>query len=237
MTAALDYAGEELETFAAAENWKRYVRAQLGPYLIGRVAEVGAGIGETTRALRSAGTASSWLAIEPDHTMAAQVEAKAATGELGPQIEVFAGILADLPPQEQFDTIIYIDVLEHIADDRAELETARARLKPGGLIVVLAPAWPFLFSPFDAAIGHFRRYTRTMLRTVAPTEVREVRANYLDSVGMLASAANRFLLRQKAAGGGQVLVWDRLMVPISRVLDRLLLRSLGRSVVIVWQAK
>ena len=57
-----------------------------------------------------------------------------------------------------FDTILYVDVLEHIADDAAELARARRLLTPEGNLVVLAPAHQSLFSPFDAAVGHYRRY-------------------------------------------------------------------------------
>ena len=48
-----------------------------------------------------------------------------------------------LPAEAKFDAILYIDVLEHIEDDRAEMARAAARLKPGGALIVLAPAHPF----------------------------------------------------------------------------------------------
>lgn len=75
-----------------------------------------------------------------------------------------ATTLAALPRDSRFDTILYIDVLEHIADDRAELVEAARRLNPGGYLVVLSPAHQWLFTAFDAAIGHVRRYTAKSLR-------------------------------------------------------------------------
>ena len=231
---SLDYAGQELETFALAVNWKAYVRAALAPFIVGDVAEVGAGLGETTNALIVSPQARSWTAIEPDATMAGSIRARAEAGDFGRLVNVHAATLAQLPAGTDFDTVIYIDVLEHIEDDRGELMSALARLRPGGRIVVLSPAYQFLYSEFDRAIGHFRRYTAKQLRALTRPGTRVEASFYLDSVGMVASAANKLLLRQKMPGRGQVLTWDRLMVPLSRLIDPLVGRSFGRSVIVVW---
>jgi 2-polyprenyl-3-methyl-5-hydroxy-6-metoxy-1,4-benzoquinol methylase len=146
-----------------------------------------------------------------------------------------AGTLADLPPGQSFDTLLYIDVLEHIERDAAEMIRARDRLNDGGHLIVLAPAHPFLYTPFDAAVGHFRRYTRSSLRAAAPGGLRERSMRYLDAAGLLASAANRLLLGQAMPTLHQILFWDRFLIPVSRVADRLLGGSLGKSVLGVWE--
>ncbi len=230
------YVGEELESFALAVNWKSYVRTALHPWLAGRVAEVGAGIGETTKALRPDAPVASWVCIEPDPEMAAGLTRDAASGALGKAVSAHCGTLATLASDERFDTIIYVDVLEHIEHDAAELAEAARRLAPGGQIVVLSPAYPYLYSEFDRAIGHWRRYTTAMLRKIAPPGLTERSARYYDCVGMLASAANKLLLKQKLPTVAQVRTWDRFMVPVSRVIDPLFRFAFGRSVVIVWQA-
>ena len=112
---------------------------------------------------------------------------------------------------------------------------ATAHLQPGGHLVVLSPAHQFLYTPFDRAIGHFRRYSRASLRAAAPPELRETNLIYLDSVGMIASAANRLLLSQSMPSEHQILAWDRLMIPVSRVLDPLFLNRVGKSVVGIWR--
>lgn len=232
--ASLDYAGQELETFALAANWKGYVRASLAAHIVGDVAEVGAGLGETTKALIGSPQARSWTCIEPDAVMAGTIRAASDAGVYARTVEVHAGTLADLPAGKDFDTVIYIDVLEHIEDDLGELAAAFARLRPGGRIVVLSPAYQFLYCEFDRAIGHFRRYTAKQLCAITPPGARVQTTFYLDSVGMMASAANKLFLRQTMPGRDQVLTWDRLMVPLSRLVDPLIGRSFGRSVVAVW---
>jgi SAM-dependent methyltransferase len=224
--APFEYAGSELAVFEKAVHWKRYWRARIAPLVHGNVLEAGAGIGANTRLLADL-PYRSWTCLEPDAALAAQIELP--TG-LHRKI---TGTIADLA--ESFDTIIYIDVLEHIEDDAAEMARAAARLNRGGHVIVLAPAHGFLYTPFDAAIGHFRRYSRASLRSAAPAGLRESKIIYLDAAGLLASAANRLLLRQAMPTERQILAWDRLMIPISRAIDPLFGHRLGKSVLGVWQ--
>lgn len=230
----MDYPGRELESFALAQNWKAYVQRVLDRYLLGDVAEVGAGLGETTKALRPGSRARTWACIEPDPAMAQAIVAAEAKGDLGSNVAVHCATLAGMPEQARFDSIAYIDVLEHIEDDSGELRLAADRLRPGGRIVVLSPAFQWLYSEFDRAIGHYRRYSLKALRAAAPPGMAEEFCRYLDSAGLMASAANRFLLRQSMPSEAQVLTWDRLLVPVSRFVDPLFGYSFGRSVIMVW---
>jgi hypothetical protein len=136
----------------------------------------------------------------------------------------------------QFDSIVYIDVLEHIEEDTRELQLASACLRPGGHLVVLVPAHQWLFSPMDEAIGHFRRYNRGNLTAAgAEAGANLVRMEYLDAVGMAASLANRFLLRAEAPGVGQIKFWDTYMVPVSTAVDGIFGHRLGKSLLGVWR--
>ncbi len=232
MSAAFEYSGTELELFAHARNWKAYWSRMLAPYVRGDVLEVGAGLGTNTELLFTA-TDGRWTCLEPDPRMSDA--ARAAHAQLGARCEHLTGTLADVPAERTFDTLLYLDVLEHIEDDRGEATCAARRLRPGGRLVVLAPAHPSLFSPFDRAIGHFRRYDKASLRALAPEGLALERLFYLDSVGLAASLANRVMLKQSLPTLAQVRTWDRVLVPCSRVLDPLLLRSAGKTVVGVWR--
>jgi SAM-dependent methyltransferase len=223
------YPGGELTVFREARRWKAYWRDEIAPYVHGAVLEVGAGIGANTTALADLEW-DSWLCLEPDPELAGQINFP------DPVHQVVTGTIADLPAARRFDTILYLDVLEHIADDRSELLAAVARLNPGGSLIVLAPGHNFLFSPFDSAIGHFRRYSRRSLKAVAPPGLRQEKLIYLDSCGLLASLGNRLLLRSAAPNRRQILTWDTFLVPCSRRLDRLLAGNLGKSVLGVWTA-
>lgn len=148
---------------------------------------------------------------------------------------MMAGTIEDLDPSLRFDTILYIDVLEHIPDDAAELEGAGGRLRPGGCLAVVAPAHAGLTSALDRAVGHLRRYTRETLRSAAPAALDCIAIWYLDSLGILASFANRVILRQRLPSATEVRLWDRVLVPCSVVVDRLTGYRLGKSVVGIWR--
>jgi SAM-dependent methyltransferase len=229
------YIGSELELFAEARRWKAYWSRDVARWVRGDVLDVGAGLGATARVFAHAAGITSYLALEPDAELVARMQ-QAAAGDFPPRFEALAGTIESLPPSRRFDSILYIDVLEHIADDRGELERARAHLAPGGRILVLAPAHGFLYSPFDAAIGHERRYDRRTLRAAVPAGLEVERMHYLDSVGMLASLANRLLLRSAMPTRGQIALWDRWMVPTSRWLDPATGHALGKSLVAVLKA-
>ncbi len=230
------YVGGELEVFAQARCWKRYWISRLRPFVRGAVLEVGAGIGSNTLLLCT-GVEERWLCLEPDPKLAATLRSRLAESAPAPAPEVRVGALEALAAEEQFGTVLYVDVLEHILDDRGELARAARHLRPAGHLLVLAPAHPWLFSPFDQAIGHFRRYTRGDLLRLSPPGLRVVRSFYLDSVGLLASLANRLLLRQAHPSASQIAFWDSYLVPCSKILDRLVLGRLGKSTVCVWQRK
>jgi SAM-dependent methyltransferase len=233
--AASAYPGSELELFRDARRWKRYVAGQIAHALTGHVLEVGAGIGGLTRVLRDA-RQECWTALEPDPRLATRIREDADRGHFAAPVDVRDGTLADLGADERFDAILYADVLEHIEDDVAELAAASAHLRAGGALVVIVPAHAWLFSEFDRAIGHHRRYDAAGLRAVAPPDLELRLLRQLDSVGILASLANRLLLRRGTPTARQIATWDSLLVPLSRGLDALLGYRLGRSLVAVWSA-
>lgn len=230
----MEYVGSELEIFQHARNWKAYFAEAIGPFDGLRVLEVGAGMGATTRVLCT-GREARWVCLEPDRALAEGIDAIRATGELPSCCRVRVGTLEALPPGEAFDCVLYVDVLEHIAEDRPELVRAAGALARGGRLIVLAPAHQLLFSEFDAAIGHHRRYSASELARMTPDGLAVERIWYLDSVGLLASLGNRLLLRRSLPTQRQILFWDRRMVPLSRLLDRALGRRLGKSVLAVWR--
>jgi ubiquinone/menaquinone biosynthesis C-methylase UbiE len=226
------YIGTELDVFGQARNWKQYLRELASPYLRGDVLEVGGGIGETSHAFRSEAQ-SSWTALEPDWQLATRLQRRVAG--LRQSVQVVAGTIQAVRDRALFDAVIYIDVLEHIEQDRQELEQAASRLKRGGTIVVLSPAHQSLFTPFDEAIGHFRRYDRRQLRSLTPAGTALIRLDYVDAVGLLLSIGNRLLLRSASPKLSQVLFWDRYCIPAAKRLDPLLGRRIGKSIFAVWR--
>jgi SAM-dependent methyltransferase len=230
----LTYGGEEITLFAEAANWKKYFGSKIRPFIGKRVVEVGAGIGATTEILCD-GLQQQWICLEPDPLLRAEIEARIASRKLPACCSTRAGVVADLEFSQTTDSFVYIDVLEHIQDDGPELDRAAERLAPGGTLIVLGPAFNFLYSPFDESVGHYRRYDKLTLQALTPPACRVKSIFYLDCVGMATSLFNKFVLKQPLPNQKQILFWDRWLVPISRATDPVVGYKTGRSIVCVWE--
>ena len=223
------YKGEELELFREAKNWKNYLSRTFRPHVKGDVIEVGAGIGATTEhLLESIHNFHSWTCLEPDGGNVAKL--RQIPFRASAKVTVLEGTLGGLPADKQFDTILYVDVLEHIENDLGEIQAAAAHLRPGGKVVVLAPAHQRLFSEFDTAVGHYRRYDKASLSAVLRHSLKLEELKYLDSVGLLASSLNAMVLSQSTPKPWQIRLWDGVFVRASLLLDPLTLNLMGKSV-------
>lgn len=230
----IPYSGSELELFADAKIWRAYWQAQIAQFIGKRVLEVGAGLGTVVRNLPDL-PVERWVALEPDQDMAARLTLLSRSRTLPAFCEPRLGTTADLADNERFDTVMYVDVLEHIENDRAELARVARHLAPHGTLIVLAPAHQWLYSSFDEAIGHFRRYRLAGLLDLGPANLVVARARYLDSAGLLTSLGNRLLLKQSVPTLAQIKLWDRVLVRASRWLDPAFGFRLGKSALVVWR--
>lgn len=231
---SFEYIGNELELFAAAKNWKQYVASLIKSFIKGDVLEAGAGIGSNTTIFFTE-TVNSWLLLEPDKSFSDKLNLLLVENKLPRNCSVFNGYINQL--EKKFDTIIYIDVIEHIENDKAEIATAIELLNPGGHLIVLSPAHQYLMSPFDKAIGHYRRYSKKTILGVTNEQVSIKAIKYIDSVGLFASLTNKILLMQQYPTKKQIHFWDNYIIPVSKLMDRLLMYKAGKTILAVLQKK
>ena len=232
----IPYVGNELELFEKAYNWKKYYGNFLKPFLKGKVLEVGAGLGGTTNILCN-GNEDKWLCLEPDRNLFNKLQERIQKHELPLCCTALNGTIQDLPGKEKYNAIIYIDVIEHIEKDNEELLRAKSYLEHGGYLIVLVPAHQYLFNRFDKAIGHYRRYNKEMLLNAAPKDLKLVKIKYLDSVGLVASILNKYILKQDYPTSTQISFWNKCIIPISKVTDILFNYNLGKTLFGIWENK
>ncbi len=231
----IEYIGNELELFKYARNWKSYYSTAIEAFIKGDVCEVGAGLGGTTTALINANT-NSWLAIEPDEELSSQIETELIGNPFAHKVTVLHGTLDDVPENMLFDTILYIDVIEHIEHDLREFENAVKKLKKGGHLIILVPAFNWLYNEFDKNIGHYRRYNKEMLNALAKdTEMSKVKLEYYDCLGLFASVVNKLFLKKPVPSPENIRLWDKNLIPLSKIIDPIIFRLFGKSLIGIWK--
>jgi hypothetical protein len=134
-----------------------------------------------------------------------------------------------------FDTVLYINVLEHIRDDAAELRTAFELVAPGGALGVFVPAMPSLYGSLDYKSGHYRRYTPHQLaELVSRAGFVDVSVRYLDPLGVVPYWTMYTLLDVQRLGNVSSKGYDRVIVPISRALERIVPRPpFGKNLIAI----
>jgi SAM-dependent methyltransferase len=227
-------AAQDLERLGTAKHFFDWVLDVFDPYLRGQVLEVGAGLGTITRKLVDRYPDLSIIALEPAGNVFADLEAYAA---LTPQVGARRQTLAEYQPDpaDGFDAIVYLNVLEHIADDAQELHLAAKVLRPGGALLVFGPALEWLYSELDYRAGHYRRYSLRRLRGLATAAgFRVVSSRYFDVLGVVPYLVVYRLLRHDDIRGSTLWGYDRVVVPLSRLIQRILRNPpLGKNVVMI----
>ena len=232
MTSNNNYIGNELELFKNATNWKKYFSSIIAEYIHGDVLEVGAGIGINTNYLVNNSKISSITCIEPDPTLCLQIKKNHKETNIT-ESEIINGTIENTT--KTFDTIIYIDVLEHIEDSQNEIERITIRLNKGGNLIILVPAFNFLYSEFDKKIGHYRRYNKKLLRFDINKKLKEKKLFYLDSLGFFASLTNKIILKKNTPTEKNIHLWDKKLIPITKLTDKLICNTFGKSLIGVYQ--
>jgi SAM-dependent methyltransferase len=220
------YSGtDNLEVMKDAVNYNRYlidlIRDHAGDAK--RVIDFGAGSG--TFAAPTAQSGFELTAVELDDVLRAHL------ARLGLRTAASAAEL----PSASFDYAYTLNVLEHITEDVAALRALRKALKPGARLLVYVPAFPLLYSSMDAKVGHVRRYKRdTLASTVAAAGFEVEWIEYADSIGFFATLVFRLTDRGSGDINPRMLkLYDRLVFPLSRALDRLTHRWFGKNLVLL----
>jgi SAM-dependent methyltransferase len=224
----------DLERLGAADHFFSWALAELQPFLRGRVLEVGAGVGTITRRLLDADPDLTIVALEPAGNVFGDLASLAAvTPRVSAAQQTLCEYLAGAA--EPFDAVIYLNVLEHVEDDAEELRLAASALRAGGALLVFGPALEWLYSELDHKAGHYRRYSVRRLHDLARAAGFEVLSlRYFDVIGVLPYLIAYRLLRRPVISGSTLWGYDRLLVPVSRLLQRALPRPpLGKNVVLV----
>lgn len=229
------FSGEaDVECLAASKHFFDWVLDEFRAYLKGEVLEVGAGTGTITRRLVEGSADLSVVALEPAENMFSSLQPYAAlTDRVTAQKATLAEFAAQRSPV--FDAVLYVNVLEHIADDESEVRLAAEMLRPGGALLVFGPALEMLYSDLDHKAGHYRRYSLDHLRRIVEAAgLRIVSLRYFDVVGVVPYLVVYRWLHRTDVSSSTVWSYDRGIVPLSRLIQRVLGDPpVGKNVILV----
>ncbi len=236
MKKKVEYVGKDLEAMDFAVNYHRWILALMKPFLGKHLVEVGAGTGAFSKILLE--TAPKTLSLVEPSAMFESLQTNLAKHDSATKIRAFPNIFAEVAAQieteQSPDSIIYINVLEHIEDDRLELKIIHRTLREKGRVFVFVPALPVLFSEFDKQIGHFRRYRKTeLVEKFRAIGFRILLSRYFDAAGIFPWLVKYRLLKSLTMESSAVHFYDKFVVPVSKPIESFLPLPLGKNLLFV----
>lgn len=227
-----NYEGADLEALADMKNYQSWIVETFQPYLGGEAVEFGAGIGNLSLRIRE--HVSTLDLVEPSANLAVSLKQRF-EGDNG--VAIYEETLeAKLPnvSEKTYQSVVLVNVLEHIEDDAAALDGLFRILKPGGHLLLFVPALKFLYSNLDAAVGHFRRYQRPQLNArVSDAGFNIVRCKYFDTLGVAPWWLLNTMMGASDFNPRLVSIYDTVFTPMSRVLESLIPPPFGKNILLI----
>ncbi|MGC2425172.1 MAG: class I SAM-dependent methyltransferase [Nitrospirota bacterium] len=216
---------DNLEIIGEAKKYNHFLECQTFLHSRGalKALDFGAGIGTFSAALREKGL--SITCVEPDSELRQRLESL--------NFESHADI-RDVP-ENSFDYIYSLNVLEHIEDDLDALKNLYSRLRPGSRIFLYVPAFQCLYSSMDKKVGHFRRYDRRGIKAALEScGFVKIRTRYADSLGFVVTILYKLFGNKRGDLNIKTIkLYDTVFFPISRAMDRFAGRFFGKNIIAV----
>jgi 2-polyprenyl-3-methyl-5-hydroxy-6-metoxy-1,4-benzoquinol methylase len=232
----LDPMGElTLEVISSAHNFNRWMFETIDRYCKGRVLEVGSGIGNISKLfLEKYDTTLSDLRSNYVDYLHSQFD----THPRLRGIRKMDLVAPDFDRQfsdlfGKFDSIVALNVVEHINDHEQAIANCKKLLAKDGHLIILVPAYQFLYNTFDKELEHFRRYTKKRLGNLLSGQgLQVIHRQHFNLIGMAGWFVSGSLLKKKTIPGGQMKLYNSL-VPAFRLIDKVTFNQVGLSVIAV----
>ncbi len=228
---AFSYSGTELEAVGEAKNYYEWIIDFFAARIGKRAVEAGAGIGTVSDLILRRARPRELLLIEPDNGNARMLREHFQKDD---RVVVHHGYLEELAPSLKADSVIAVNVLEHVERDADFLRAAHEALVDSGYLLLLVPALPAIFGSLDRAFDHFRRYTRSGLREQlldAGFEIETLR--YLNILGVAAWFVSGRIFHRSTLRRAQVRFYDRRVIPWLRALEGRFQPPIGQSLLAI----
>lgn len=228
-TTTAEYTLRDQQMMSRATNYFSW-QARMAEERIGkRVVEIGCGMGNFTGHLEACEMVCG-LDIVDDCLDAARERFRGDPRKQFCRLDVQDESFLELAPLRA-DTVVCLNVLEHIRDDRRALQHMHRILAPGGRAILILPAFEALYGPIDEKLGHFRRYTKHGWKQLAEECGFTVETSrFFNVVGFFGWWVNARVLRRTEQSEGQIALFDSVLVPIFSRLEPLIGPPVGQSI-------
>lgn len=222
-----------LDAMSLAPEYHHWILDTILPFVGSRVIEVGGGIGSVSSALRDRER----LVVLDNDPVCCQRLHQRFDGHGNIRIEqgdIVERQVVEALTAERLDTVVCINVLEHIAEDALALRSMYDLLQVGGHLIVFVPALPLLYGSLDAQLGHVRRYQRRELRDkVSAAGFTIERCRFFNSIGAALWLVASRICRQQEIRDHDVHLYDRFFVPVLSRVEHVIPAPIGQSLVII----
>ena len=210
-----------------ADNYLNWIADLCAPFLGENILEIGAGHGDFTERFSKIGS------VVATEVSDGSFQFLRSRFENNAKIQIQKFDFKSAPTQ-LFDSIVLINVLEHIENDVDALRALSRHLKPNGHLIIYVPAFWLLYSRFDNSIGHYRRYSRRELVSVATeASFQHFNSHYVNSLGAIGWLLICRVLRRSASEGVSVGVMNKWIIPVVRKLETKFKPPFGISVIYI----
>ena len=222
----MDYPGKELEIFDKAVLWRKYIYFLVKKYIKNDLLEVGAGIGSFTKNYKNNLKNITLTELDKQNIKRLKKRFK------GSKIKIKAKLTSEL--NGKFNSILYMNVLEHIKNDKKEINISLNKLNKKGYLIILVPAHNELYTKFDKEIGHFRRYKVNFFKKLKFKNARIVKLQYLDCLGYFLYYLNKIFYKNEIyPSKAKIFIWDKFFTPLTFFFDRFLNYRFGKNVLCI----
>jgi SAM-dependent methyltransferase len=226
-----------LELDAQSYRFTRWLYNQISPGLKGDILEIGSGLGTYSEKIAHDKPPNSRLMItEIAPRYLQELEKKFSSKDnniLVSKLDLNCKEDYEKIGYERFDSVLGLNVLEHVKNDEFALQQLYKMLKDKGTMVLLVPCHKFLYNELDKKAGHFRRYTKKEIEyKVCKTQFIIQKVFYFNMLGIIGWYLNGSVAKNPQINANAYRIFDKL-VPVSRYIEMLLGRKFGLSIICI----
>jgi len=219
---------ETLEVISQADRFNFWMYSKIKPNINGSILEIGSGIGNISKHLISDFSNVTLSDYKEEYVNILKNKFDCETHKLDISTNDIHDELIN-----KFDTIVILNVLEHIENEARVLNNCKKLLKQNGTLIVLVPAYQKLYNSFDVELEHIKRYNKSSLsKAIQAQQLSINKIFYFNAVGILGWYISGSILRKKLIPTNQMALYNRL-IPFIKLIDILFFQLIGLSVIAI----